>query len=189
MPICPSCRKWIEAGEHCITCGRVRPEMTAVDLPMKESEAIQPIAHEVELAEQAFASVVDLSARPPMARLIAIDDDCLTDGEIWRLRRTETSIGRHGCDVTIDHDPDISATHCSIRRHTDEAGKWRWELIDCESRNGTYLMSVSDLPMGNASATCRQIISHDLVDGTWFRIGQQRFRFEMMCQETKPRTS
>lgn len=188
MPICPSCRKWIEAGEHCVTCGRVRPEMTAVDLPMKESEAIQPIAHEVELAEQAFASVVDLSARPPMARLVAIDDDCLTDGEIWRLRRTETSIGRHGCDVTIDHDPDISATHCSIRRHLDEDGGWRWELIDCESTNGTFLMSLPTFPTDQPMADCRRIISHELVEGTWFRIGQQRFRFETMSNQVQPVT-
>ncbi len=77
--------------------------------------------------------------RPPLARLIVLDDDSDHDGEVFRLRRSVTTIGRRDCDITIGNDPDISSRHAEIQRSQDARGHWYWYLVDLESTNGTYV--------------------------------------------------
>lgn len=76
--------------------------------------------------------------RPPVAKLIIVDDDSDTDGEVVRLRNRLTSIGRTDCDVCIANDPDISSCHANLERLEHHDGCYRWLLIDQSSTNGTY---------------------------------------------------
>lgn len=77
------------------------------------------------------------SARPPMAVLRLFDDN-QTGGELFRLRQTETTIGREMADICIPHDGMVSSRHVRIERLRDEGG-WKWMLHDLGSTNGVFV--------------------------------------------------
>lgn len=76
--------------------------------------------------------------RPPMARLLLLDDGAKDAGEWRRIRGARHVVGRELGDTIIAHDNDISAEHAEIAcRYRD--GKYEWQLNDLNSTNGTFL--------------------------------------------------
>ncbi len=103
--------------------------------------------------------------RPPMARLIVLDDGTTGRGESRRLRR-DSIIGRANADIVIPHDNEISDHHAQIVCEWKE-GSYRWELHDLESTNGTFVRV----------ARCR------LRGGQDFMVGSRRFTFQFVWPE------
>ena len=136
MPVCPQCGILIDGSPPCPRCGCKLIEFTQDDPKLQRVIALRP------------------QQRPSMAKLLVLDDDSDDEGEWFRLRRSETWIGRRETEVCIPHDPDLSARHASIRR-TESAEQTRWELVDNDSTNGAYVR------LGQRS----------LVDGDQFRLG------------------
>ncbi|MDA8743402.1 FHA domain-containing protein [Rubripirellula amarantea] len=124
MPICPACRTFVDEGAVCRVCGAVEIEVTSID-PL--------VPADVEVA------LLRPHGRPMVARLIIVDDDSDGEGEIVRLRRSRTTIGRRDCEVRIPHDADVSATHATIARSVDVRGNSHWTISDEQSTNGTFV--------------------------------------------------
>jgi pSer/pThr/pTyr-binding forkhead associated (FHA) protein len=76
--------------------------------------------------------------RPPMAKLVIMDDGGESSGEVYRMRKPEVIIGRSIGDVLIEHDLDVSSKHVTIARQAVD-GRYRWRLIDANSTNGTFI--------------------------------------------------
>jgi pSer/pThr/pTyr-binding forkhead associated (FHA) protein len=75
-----------------------------------------------------------------MALLQATDDGC-DGGEIFRLRRDETLIGRSSGDILVPHDISMAPRHARIDRLPD--GGWR--LSDLGSEDGTFVRVVRSI--------------------------------------------
>ncbi|QEG39721.1 FHA domain-containing protein [Roseimaritima ulvae] len=103
--------------------------------------------------------------RPPVPRLIAVDDGQLLDGEVWRLRRSRTIIGRAEGDILIAGDPDISGKHIELACVPVEGGM-KWRLTDLNSTNGTFVR-VNRAP---------------LADGKELILASHRYRFHMPAE-------
>jgi pSer/pThr/pTyr-binding forkhead associated (FHA) protein len=76
------------------------------------------------------------SIRPPMARLLVLDD-CGTNAEIIRIRSDRFRIGRTGGDLMIPHDGQMSSEHAEISRQRADR-QWTWTIQDLNSTNGTF---------------------------------------------------
>ena len=76
--------------------------------------------------------------RPPVARLVVLDDGESTAGEIVRLRDQVTVIGRIDGHVTLPHDSLVSGRHAEISRE-GQGQSCKWILRDAGSSNGTYV--------------------------------------------------
>lgn len=74
--------------------------------------------------------------RPPLATLCLLDDG-KQEGEVLRLRRDATILGRSEGDVVISHDTEMSGRHLAITREL-EADRFRWFLNDLGSTNGSF---------------------------------------------------
>ncbi|MGL4463211.1 MAG: FHA domain-containing protein [Planctomycetia bacterium] len=90
----------------------------------KAAEAVEAVAFRPRL-------------RPPTAVLIVLDDG-RTTGEMVRLRRASTIIGRVEGDIVIPHDDSMSSRHVEILRE-HQNGRWIWTVKDLGSTNGTFL--------------------------------------------------
>lgn len=94
------------------------------------------------VAKLAFAPAVETAFRPvhrpPVARLVVLDDGESTTGEIVRLRDQVTVIGRIEGHVTMPHDSLVSARHAEIVRG-GQGRSCEWILRDAGSSNGTYV--------------------------------------------------
>lgn len=101
------------------------------------------------------------SQRPGVPILIVMDDG-EEDGEIIRIRKEIFVIGRGEGDLVIPHDGQMSARHAEIRR-VPHKGKYRWQLVDLGSTNGTFARATS------------AVLEH----GQEFLVGQSRFRFDL----------
>jgi hypothetical protein len=78
------------------------------------------------------------TVRPPVPKLVLLDDGDQLTGEVIRLRDAVTLIGRSEGQVCIPHDPIVSAKHAEIVR--DGTGRVaRWVLRDLGSVNGTFV--------------------------------------------------
>lgn len=110
------------------------------------------------------------TARPPMALICLLDDDG-NDGEWFRVRASETTIGRAGADIVVPHDEQISGVHVQLSRRFQE-NRFQWYLKDLNSMNGTFL-KVSKARMQNELEVL---------------IGGHRYRFEFSTPdvETSP---
>lgn len=98
--------------------------------------------------------------RPSMA-LLTIYDDGISDGEVVRIRRDCTVIGRERGHIRIPHDPGISSAHVSITRSVkDEQSHWR--LKDLKSETGLWV----------------RVRKTELRDGAEFMAGRCKFRFK-----------
>lgn len=76
--------------------------------------------------------------RPPVPRLIILDDGEQAIGQTVRLREEVTVIGRTEGDVRLPHDLLVSTRHAEIvRRGRPDA--CRWMLRDLGSSNGTFV--------------------------------------------------
>jgi pSer/pThr/pTyr-binding forkhead associated (FHA) protein len=73
-----------------------------------------------------------------MAILLVLDDGSRKQGEMIRVRKDRTVIGRESGDVLVAHDSSMSSQHAAIVREFDQ-GHYRWSLEDCGSRNGTFV--------------------------------------------------
>lgn len=82
--------------------------------------------------------VMRFPGKPPIARLIALDEGSLEEGEVWRIRAPRHVIGRVDGHTKMEHDDDISGQHAEIRR-IEVDGEFIWKLIDLESTNGTFV--------------------------------------------------
>jgi pSer/pThr/pTyr-binding forkhead associated (FHA) protein len=98
--------------------------------------------------------------RPPTPVLVVLDDGEET-GEERRVRTERFVIGRTEGDLVIPHDSQMSGRHAELRR-TWTKDKHRWQLVDLDSTNGTYV----------------RVGSAVLQDGQEFLLGRTRFRFE-----------
>lgn len=78
--------------------------------------------------------------RGPMALLQVTDDGC-DGGEVFRLRRDETVIGRSSGDILVPHDITMAPRHARIDRLPD--GGWR--LSDLGTDEGTFVRVVRSL--------------------------------------------
>jgi pSer/pThr/pTyr-binding forkhead associated (FHA) protein len=106
--------------------------------------------------------------RPPMALLCVVDDG-RDDGEWVRLRTDVTVIGRASGDVVIPHDDLMSGRHAEVRR-VNEDGKFRFELADLGSTNGTFV----------------KVHKVGLRHGQELQLGRSRFRFETPPPQDAP---
>ena len=98
--------------------------------------------------------------RPSMA-LLTIYDDGVSEGEVVRIRRDYTVIGRDRGHILIQHDPGISSPHVSITRSVkDERSHWRLE--DLKSKTGLWV----------------RVRKTELRDGVEFMAGRSKFRFK-----------
>jgi hypothetical protein len=95
--------------------------------------------------------------RPPMARLTLFDDGS-TEGELFRIRKGSTSIGRRDCDINISHDPMIADQHLAI---------------DLERKNGEYRWTIRDL--SRESGLWVRVRKIELKEGSEFLVGFQCF--------------
>ncbi|EMI54226.1 FHA domain containing protein [Rhodopirellula sallentina SM41] len=84
--------------------------------------------------------------RPPVPRLIAVDDDQATDGECFRLRAAETTLGRRDATLLFPCDADMSACHAQIKRELTIDDRYIWRLVDNDSTNGTYVR-IATMPL------------------------------------------
>lgn len=131
MPVCQSCRRHIEPGGHCEFCQAAAVEVTAVDSRVPANQSTQPLRP---------------INRPPVPRLIAVDDDHETDGECFRLRAAETTLGRRNAMLLFPCDADMSACHAQIKREFTVDDRYVWRLVDNDSTNGTYVR-VARMPL------------------------------------------
>lgn len=94
------------------------------------------------VAKPAFAPAIETTFRPahrpPVARLVVLDDGESTAGEIVRLRDQVTVIGRIEGHVTLPHDSLVSGRHAEIVRE-GQGQSCEWILRDAGSSNGTYV--------------------------------------------------
>lgn len=74
--------------------------------------------------------------RPPLATLCLLDDG-RQEGELFRLRREMTVLGRSEGDIVIAHDTEMSSRHLAITRELDSE-RFRWFLNDLGSTNGSF---------------------------------------------------
>ncbi len=130
MPVCPKCKRWIELGQRCVQCGTVDAQMTAIDIH---------IANGPDAANFTGTQPLLPERRVPTPLLIALDDDSETEGEVLRLRKAETTLGRRQADWCFANDADISSLHAKIQRTNDANGGCLWQLIDQQSTNGTFV--------------------------------------------------
>lgn len=82
--------------------------------------------------------------RPPVPRLILLDDGTGDSGETIRLRDQVVSIGRTEGTVRLPHDPLVSSKHAEIIREGN-AAPFKWVLKDNGSANGTFVRSSKSL--------------------------------------------
>lgn len=116
-------------------------------------------ARALDLAEPA-ATLYRPTQRPPVP-LLTVCDDGEQQGELIRIRSERFIIGRQEGDLILSHDSQISSKHAEIRR-TCAKDKYRWQLVDLRSTNGTYV----------------RVSSAVLQSGQEFLIGRTRYRFE-----------
>jgi pSer/pThr/pTyr-binding forkhead associated (FHA) protein len=100
-----------------------------------------------------------------MALICLLDDDG-DEGEWFRVRASETTIGRADADIVIPHDEQISGLHVQLSRRFHE-NRYQWYLKDLNSMNGTFL-KVSKARMQNELEVL---------------IGGHRYRFEFSTPE------
>ncbi len=124
MPTCQTCRRHVAAGQRCHACHAVEIEVTAVDQHVPVTQTTHPMRP---------------INRPPVPRLIAVDDDHTTDGECFRLRAAETTLGRRDATLLFAGDADMSASHARITRECTAQQRYIWRLIDNGSTNGTFV--------------------------------------------------
>lgn len=86
--------------------------------------------------------------RPPMATVELLDDG-LESGEVFRIRKDRTVLGRDGADICVPHDSQVSGAHVAVHRRQVD-GDWHWILEDLKSTNGTFLR-VARCPFGGQS--------------------------------------
>lgn len=98
--------------------------------------------------------------RPPMSRLTLFDDGSV-EGELFRIRKGSTSIGRKDCDINIQHDSMISDQHLSIELEGN-LGAYRWTIKDLNSESGLWV----------------RVRKIELKEGSEFLVGCQRFQFQ-----------
>ena len=100
--------------------------------------------------------------RPPMALLCVVHDG-LAGGEWMPLRGDRYVIARYEGDIRIPHDPQISKRqHAEVTRVKLDDDRFRWQLADLGSTNGTYVKATR-IPLS---------------PGTEILVGQTRYRFE-----------
>ncbi len=100
--------------------------------------SVRPPREPLEPLEPDTTPIFRPHRRPPVPRLVALDDGQLLEGEVWRVRRARTIIGRVEGTIVIPNDPDISAKHLEIASVRVE-GETRWRLVDLNSTNGTFV--------------------------------------------------
>lgn len=141
MPTCQGCGKYVAENQVCQHCNQAAVEHTFAesmrDVPIPDLPI--PDLPVQGLPVQGLTVPLRPAHRPPTPRLIVLDDDSDTEGEIIRLRRTETRLGRYDCDVSIGHDADISGCHAKILREEIKPSSYRWRLLDNSSTNGTFV--------------------------------------------------
>jgi pSer/pThr/pTyr-binding forkhead associated (FHA) protein len=98
--------------------------------------------------------------RPPTP-LLTVYDDGSEDGEVIRIRQDRFVIGRTEGDLIIPNDSQISSRHAEIRQALVKE-KYRWNLNDLKSTNGTYV----------------RVNLATLEHGQEFILGRTRYRFE-----------
>ncbi|WP_436717620.1 FHA domain-containing protein [Roseiconus lacunae] len=125
MPVCQQCKALLAPDGICSVCRGAEAQFTQLD----------PVVHRLSPGD---APPLRPVGRILVPRLILIDDDSDIEGEVQRLRRTRTTIGRHGCDINLSNDADVSSLHAIIERDCDQSGRTRWHLSDQESTNGTF---------------------------------------------------
>lgn len=94
-----------------------------------------------------------------MARLTIMDDG-ISDGEVIRIRKDCTIIGRDRGDVQIPHDLGIASEHLRIER-INNGDSFHWKLVDLSSETGFWVR-------------VRRI---ELRDDDWLMAGKNRFIF------------
>jgi pSer/pThr/pTyr-binding forkhead associated (FHA) protein len=67
-----------------------------------------------------------------------VDDGSVDDGEWFRLRTPNLTVGRAQGDIILAHDSLISSQHLEISLRTVE-GRYRVYLRDLDSRNGSFI--------------------------------------------------
>ena len=95
-----------------------------------------------------------------VGRLLAINPVDPRSRE-FTLREPETSIGKDESNDVVLRDPTVSKRHAIMRRR-----RRRWELVDANSSNGTFV--------GNTRITDKAAL---LADGQEIRIGGAKFVF------------
>ncbi|GAA5506989.1 FHA domain-containing protein [Novipirellula caenicola] len=148
MPVCPKCKRWIELGQRCAACGTVDAQMTAVDFHVNNGPNlanapglanVPGLANSTSSSNDTDVHPLSPERRVPTPLLIALDDDSETEGEVLRLRKAETILGRRHADWCFANDADISSLHAKIQRTSDGRGGCVWQLVDQQSTNGTYV--------------------------------------------------
>ncbi len=117
----------------------------------------------------AMGAAVAIEECPPLFRptlrpatpLLIVCDDGSEEGETIRVRKDRFIIGRTEGDLTIGNDAQVSSRHAELRQLLVR-DKYRWNLVDLKSTNGTYVR------VGQA------LLAH----GQEFLLGSSRFRFE-----------
>ncbi len=132
---------------------------------VRPSESRTAASSEVEPLKPDTTPIFRPVRRAPVPRLIAVDDGQLLDGEVWRLRRSRTIIGRADGDILIGGDPDISAKHVELACLQID-GCLKWRLTDLNSTNGTFVR-VNRAP---------------LADGKELILASHRYRFHMPAE-------
>ena len=100
------------------------------------------------------------SIRPSMA-ILTIYDDGVSEGEVVRIRRDITVVGRDRGHIRIQHDAGISSPHVKITRSVkNEQNQWR--LDDLQSETGLWI----------------RVRKTELRDGIEFMVGRYKFRFK-----------
>jgi hypothetical protein len=75
--------------------------------------------------------------RPPIGRFILFDDGA-SEGEVIRIRKDTTLVGRMGCDINILHDDWISDRHLQISREK-HGDLYNWVIKDLDTTTGFWV--------------------------------------------------
>lgn len=82
--------------------------------------------------------------RPPVPKLLVLDDGALDAGEPIRLRDAVVIIGRNEGTIRLPHDPLVSSKHAELIRE-GRVAPWKWILKDAGSANGTFVRCSSTI--------------------------------------------
>lgn len=114
-------------------CGSQRDRLSSEARPATLRE---PVAGGAELGD--IEEFFRPTFRPPVPRLILLDDGAGDSGEMIRLRDQVVSIGRTEGTVRLPHDPLVSSKHAEITREGNTT-PFKWLLKDNGSANGTFV--------------------------------------------------
>ena len=157
--------------------------LTTDDVNEEAPAAIPPLSQEdlpdgdfVELCYDAWktpavrgdqAILFRPAVRPPIIKILVLDDGSGKQGQWFRIRKPNFVIGRKEGDLVIEYDRSISGRHAEIFMEESSDGLFEFVIRDLNTTNGTFARA--------SRATLR--------DGQEFLLGYRRYKLILNDQD------